>query len=172
MTLALSTKLEAVLPPQLQNLNNRNDLEISNKTLTKEPIQMMSSVIWLMLHSPLHRQYSIALFEKQIMPSLMHNQFRYYEQGGRPIGFVNWAWLTDEVEERFQTTKYLLSPSEWVAGNKLWFPEFIAPFGQARLIIKDLRTNFFPNHEAKALRVKYDGTVKGIIRHRGKFFQK
>jgi cytolysin-activating lysine-acyltransferase len=65
-----------------------------------------------------------------------------------------------------------LNPSEWVGGNKLWFPEFIAPFGHARLIIEDLRTHVFPNHQAKGLKVNPDGTLKGIMRYRGKLFHK
>jgi hemolysin-activating ACP:hemolysin acyltransferase len=58
MSLVIEGKLEAVPPPQIQNLENRNHSEISNEILTKEPIQMMGTIVWLMLHSPLHRQYN------------------------------------------------------------------------------------------------------------------
>ncbi|BAY21239.1 RTX toxin acyltransferase family protein [Calothrix sp. NIES-2100] len=132
---------------------------------TQQPLQMIGSITHLMLYSQLHSKYKISSIAERFVPSLIHNQFRYYEIDGNPIGFVNWAWLTDEVETKFLTGKYVLRLDEWKGGNNLCFPEFIAPFGHARLIIKDLRSNIFPKGTpAKSLKINPDGTLKAIYK--------
>jgi cytolysin-activating lysine-acyltransferase len=114
-----------------------------------------------MLNSSLHQKYPISAIAERFVPSLIHNQFRYYEINGSPIGFVNWAWLTDEIEEKYKTAKYVLNLDEWRGGKNLWFPEFIAPFGHTRFIVKDLRTNIFPKGTpAKAFRIRPGGTLR------------
>jgi cytolysin-activating lysine-acyltransferase len=137
----------------------------STSSSTQQPLQMIGSITHLMISSQLHRKYRISSIAERFVPSLIHNQFRYYEIDGNPIGFVNWAWLTDEVEQKCLTGKYVLKLDEWKGGNNLWFPEFIAPFGHARLIINDLRSNIFPKGTpAKSFKINPDGTLKSIYR--------
>jgi len=133
---------------------------------------LLGSINQLMLHSPLHRDYSIALAERKFLPSLLNSQFRYYEQGGQPIGFANWAWLTDETEEKIQQENYLLDQTDWGDGKNLWFPELIAPFGHLRSILKDLQQNVFPEESmAKAIRAKQGSARRHIaIFRRRKIF--
>lgn len=155
----------------LENAENK----VSNQTINLEQVsnsqpfslqqrlQLIGSITHLMISSPLHLKYKISSIPERFIPSLIHNQFRFYEIDGNPIGFVNWAWLTDEVEEKFMTTKYILNLDEWQGGNNLWFPEFIAPFGHARLIIQDLRRNIFPKGTpAKSFKINPDGSFKSI----------
>jgi cytolysin-activating lysine-acyltransferase len=126
-------------------------------------LQMVGSITHLMMSSPLHRQYKILDIAERFIPALLHNQFRYYEIDGNPIGFVNWAWLTDEAQEKFQTGQYVLKVEEWTGGKNLWFLEFIAPFGHARAIVKDLRTNVLPKGTpGKSFRTYPDGTFKSL----------
>lgn len=147
-------------------LQQRMEIEQVNQQQglsSQQRLQLIGSITHLMISSPLHRKYRIASIPERFIPSLIHNQFRYYEIDGNPIGFVNWAWLSDEVEEKFMTTKYVLNLDEWQGGNNLWFPEFIAPFGHARLIIQDLRRNIFPKGTpAKSFKINPDGSFKSI----------
>jgi cytolysin-activating lysine-acyltransferase len=156
------------LVPEGENLdtprdeNNQLEDEISSKVI-QEKVHLLGGISMLMLNSPLHRQYNILDIETRFVPSLIHNQFRYYEIAGRPVGFVNWAWLSDEVEQKFMTAKYELTHDEWKSGDRLWFPEFVAPFGHARYIIKDLRTNVLPKGTpAKSFRINPDGSLDSI----------
>ncbi len=128
--------------------------------------QILSAIVQLMMYSPLHRQYTVSEIEQRFMPSLVHNQFRYYSIDGSPIGFVNWAWIDDAIEPQYQTGKYELRFDEWKGGAHLWFPEMIAPFGHARQIAKDLRTNIFPGVKlGKSLRLSPEGKFRtGIYR--------
>ena len=162
-----SAAQDSVDSPQTdpQFLEQRSPLNPSD--MMQQRLQMLGSIACLMQNSPLHRRYSIAQLEECFIPSLLHNQFRYYEIDGVPIGFVNWAWLDEETEEKFKTGKYVLSLDEWVGGSSLWFPEFVAPFGHARAIVADLRTNVHKKGTpAKALRISPEGKLKGIARYR------
>lgn len=129
----------------------------------QQRLQLIGSITHLMISSPLHRKYQISDITERFIPSLIHNQFRFYEIEGTPIGFVNWAWLSDEVEQKFITGKYILNVDEWLGGNNLWFPEFIAPFGHARFIVKDLRNNILPKGTpAKSFKIRPDGSLRSI----------
>jgi cytolysin-activating lysine-acyltransferase len=145
---------------EFDNLDQEKKREVTSFS-AKQRLQMIGSITHLMLNSSLHQKYPISAIAERFVPSLIHNQFRYYEINGSPIGFVNWAWLTDEIEEKYKTAKYVLNLDEWRGGKNLWFPEFIAPFGHARFIVKDLRTNIFPKGTpAKAFRIRPGGTLR------------
>ena len=42
----------------------------------RQHFQLLGSISFLMLHSPLHRRYQVERLESQVLPSLIHNQFR------------------------------------------------------------------------------------------------
>ncbi|MCG8363377.1 MAG: toxin-activating lysine-acyltransferase [Pseudanabaenales cyanobacterium] len=157
MSLNIDTKVS-----ELATLDNEQTDAIPPFS-ARQRLQLIGSITHLMMSSPLHRKYHILDIAERFVPALIHNQFRYYEIDGNPIGFVNWAWLTDEVEQKIITGKYNLNLDEWTGGKNLWFPEFIAPFGHARLIVKDLRTNILPKGTpAKSFRIRPDGTLRSI----------
>ncbi|MBE9031286.1 toxin-activating lysine-acyltransferase [filamentous cyanobacterium LEGE 11480] len=133
----------------------------------QQRLKMMGSLTYLMMHSPLHRMYTMNELEERFLPSLLHDQFRYYEINGSPIGFVNWAWIDDVVEQKYMTGKYELTLDEWQGGSNLWFPEFVAPFGHARRMIQDLRKNVLPKGTpAKALKISPEGELIGVSQYR------
>ncbi len=132
-----------------------------------ERMQQLGAISWLMLQSELHCRYTIGDLVERIMPSLLRGQYRYYERNGEPIGFFNWAWLTDDVEAKVLTGNYVLQQDEWVGGKNLWFMEFIAPYGHGRLMVRDLRRNLFTKGTpAKALRIDpKSGQLRSIARY-------
>ena len=137
------------------------------QAIMQQRMKLLGSILHLMMHSPLHRMYPISALEERIIPSLLHNQFRYYEMNGTPIGFVNWAWLSDKLESQYCTGQYELALDEWVGGSHLWFPEFMAPFDHTAAIVRDLRKNVFKKGTpAKALRISATGEVKGVSKYR------
>lgn len=107
---------------------------------TRTNSSVLGDVLFLMLHSPLHRGWPIMLAEVNILPAIHHKQFRlYHDEKGMPIGFVSWAWLSDEIEREYSTGTYRLKPGDWVSGNKAWIIDFIAPFGHVMAVRKHLR---------------------------------
>lgn len=137
-------------------------------TLTAaERMQQLGSISWLMLQSELHYRYTIGDLVDRILPSLLRGQYRYYECNGEPIGFCNWAWLTDDVEAQVLTGDYVLKPDEWACGRQLWFMEFIAPYRHGHFMVRDLRQNIFKKGTpAKALRIDpQSGELRRISRY-------
>lgn len=142
------------------------DLPQATPEAVQQRLQLLGSITWLMMQSPLHKSYTLRELESRILPSLMHDQFRYYQMDGQPVGFLNWAWLSADIEAQYQTGEYQLLFPEWKGGDRLWYPEFIAPFGHARHIVKDIRKNIFTKGTpAKALRVDAEGNLRSIAKY-------
>jgi len=105
-----------------------------------ELIQLLGHLYWLATHSRPHAGYTLAEFQRRFIPSIRLNQFRIYFRRGVPIAFANWAWLSDEAHKRYRTARYELRPQDWNSGRNLWFPELIAPFGDAKRIALNVRS--------------------------------
>ena len=123
-----------------------------------EAASVVGHVTWLMMHSPMHRHLFLTDLEWLLLPPLLLKQFRVYRRDKVPFAFVSWALMTAEVEERFRNGVRRLKPGDWNAGDRLWLIDFIAPFGGADPVVKDLREKLFPGREIKTLRLAEDGS--------------
>ncbi|MEI9903617.1 MAG: toxin-activating lysine-acyltransferase [Asticcacaulis sp.] len=75
--------------------------------------------------------------------------------------------MSAEVEAAYLGGQAVLSESELTSGDRLYFMDFIAPYGHARKVIRELRTSVFPDERGGAIRVSLsDGSVKRL-RFRG-----
>lgn len=64
----------------------------------------------------------------------------YYDSDGRVVAFVMWALLAEDVERRIlDTGQIYLHESEWNEGENLWIIDFLAPFGHAKYVVRDLK---------------------------------
>ena len=132
----------------------------------KKMSEVLGEVVWLMSQSPCTRLVShpgpgmarrAGDKEKELMTPVLLGQFRLYYadgpagggQGGRPIGVVLWASVSDEVEETLSRGTTKLRPQDWKSGDKLWVVEVIAPFGGAEEMVKDLKAKVFPGREVR-----------------------
>ncbi|MFZ8865313.1 MAG: toxin-activating lysine-acyltransferase [Rickettsiales bacterium] len=113
----------------------------------------------LLLSSNLHRRYLINDIGALFIPSIDCNQFRLYKEGGKPVGFVSWAYLTSEIDQKYAQGTYNLKYKDWYAGEKLWFLDFAAPFGHAKKIFAELRNELFPNSIGKSVRAEKPGKI-------------
>src|SRR6185369_8918560 len=82
--------------------------------------EVLGDIVFLMMHSELHRKWPIAVLERNVMPALQHNQYRLYKKNDRPIGYVSMALLSDEVERRYLLGGYHLQPQDWASGKNIW----------------------------------------------------
>lgn len=149
-----------------QRLGENKSVNRGAATPAAKPL-LLEAILELALHSPLHRQYCLRDISERILGSLSLNQHRLYVLEGRPIGFVNWAWLDEATANRFASGSYNLRAHEWSCGPHLWIPELLAPYGHARQIIRDLRSNVFAKGTpARAVRVNAKGERVGLARYR------
>lgn len=137
-----------------------------NRLTEAKKFQILGEVTSLMMASSLHENYRIRDVNNNIIPALQLNQFRIYKIGNKPIGFVSWAYLSDDIENKFTSEPIFLELEDWHSGDNLFFMDFMAPFGHARQIIQDLRDNIFQNYQiAKALRFKEIGNLKKVAKY-------
>jgi cytolysin-activating lysine-acyltransferase len=115
----------------------------------------------VMRHSPLHFKYPMSYFATLIEPALLHDQIKFYfNLRGEPVGFVIWAYLAPDVEERFlRTGNWDLHISEWNEGSSFWIVDFAAPFGHAFSIIRDLKNSVLSSQRV----IRYFRLKKGIV---------
>ncbi len=116
---------------------------------------VLGDIIFLMLHSGIHRGWPLALLERNVLPAIHHKQFRlYHDDNGRPIGYASWAWLSDELDKLYATGTYGLKPEDWKSGPNAWMIDFVAPFGHATAVRRHLRREkvFAPTRVCKAFR--------------------
>ena len=139
----------------------------------QERYNLIGQIATLMLASEVHKKYLIDDIGAMFLPAIHLSQFRIYRnKDGDPIGIVTWAFLSEEIEEKYQKGERSLKLEDWKSGDNGWIIDFIAPFGHAKQIIKDLRNNIFPDKQGKALRITKDGQIEGIWKLHGAKFLK
>lgn len=113
---------------------------------------LFGQVIWLAMRSPLHQGWLLADIERFIIPPLLHRQFKLYREDDRPRAYVSWAFFSAEAEARYLAEGSRIEFDDWQSGDRLWVIDFIAPFGEARSVCRDLRTGIFAGKSGRALR--------------------
>ena len=85
---------------------------------------------------------------------------------------VTWAWLSAKVEREIHASGRSLSRSEWACGDRLFFNDWITPYGNIREVAHDMTHNIFPDQIATSLRRNMDGSVRRINRWTGVHIRK
>lgn len=140
----------------------------SNAAEGTSNMQVLGEVMWLMAHSPLHKQWPIESLMQWVAPALLMKQCRLYRKQGKPWAFVSWAYMSKEVEEAYVMYPPGLQPKDWRSGERLWLLDVIAPFGGSREVARDLRSGLFKDQVGRALRVKPGHNEMKIIYLHGK----
>ena len=110
----------------------------------------------LLSNSELHKFYNLSMLEHNFFESINSKQFTLFKsQTGRATGFVNWTFLTESQFHKVLLAKGIVPFDCWCPkGDILFFPEFIAPYGNAKLLINFLRNNMFADYQAFAINGK------------------
>ncbi len=119
----------------------------------------------LMLQCRRYPHFPIACLQVWVHPPILLRQIKFfYDYKGNPIGYMTWAFLATDVEEKWiSDPKTLLHFSEWNEGDRLWIMDFVVPSGFARTIAAYVSQTMFPAYaEARALRRNNDGTVRAV----------
>jgi cytolysin-activating lysine-acyltransferase len=121
---------------------------------TPERTSILGEIVWLLGYSDLHRDWPIGSIRQWVLPAIEYNQFRVYRRHGKPQGYVSWAWMSKACEEAYITHTPSLNAEDWQSGSRGWIIDFVAPFGDAKAMVRDLRHNIFPNQVGRALRTR------------------
>lgn len=130
--------------------------------------KLFGEICWLMTQSPLQQEWPIKSLKRWVLPALMHQQFRIYHREGIPVAYVSWAWMSKVIEERYVKSPNSLQPKEWKCGDRVWMVDFVAPFGDAKMVLADLRNNLFKDQQGRALRLCRNKPETRIIYFHGR----
>ena len=113
--------------------------------------RILGAVMRLAQYSDLHRQYPLGLFASRFETAIKRNRFRCLEsERGDLLAFCAWTFISADTLDRVLNQGHDPHPDEWCDQGTLFFKEFIAPFGHAKLLVSDLRMNVFPNIAGRA----------------------
>lgn len=114
---------------------------------------LMPEVMALLLHSRLHCAYNLSMLERNFFCSFQSKQFMLFRNDrNQAVGFVNWTYLSeDQLAKVFEANGVVPFDCWHGSGDILFFPEFIAPLGQARSIVSYLRNKVFPHQLGLAI---------------------
>lgn len=117
----------------------------------------LGEIVWLLSQSPAHRHaLFLADLEWLVMPPLTLGQYRLFYGKGRPVGVAVWAFVSEDAEKRLSSGGRLAA-GEWRGGDRLWLVELIAPFGQAEVMLEDLRKTALADRRFRFVRTHPNG---------------
>ena len=122
---------------------------------------------FLCRYSRPHDHYQLGLIEGRLLPSLEWDSYRLYFADELPVAFVNWTWVTEEVDFRLSSGESAISPDDWHKGTHMWFMEVLAPFGHSLDMMLDLHNNVFSTDpSAKATFLSENGGIRHLRHYR------
>ncbi|MGK9173056.1 toxin-activating lysine-acyltransferase [Yokenella regensburgei] len=114
--------------------------------------EVLGASVWLWMHSPMHRDAPLHALPTLLLPIIKRRQYVLVARDAEPVFFLSWAWLDEEAESRFLTRPSIeMREADWQSGDRLWFCDWIAPFGDTVAMHKLMRNDFFSGHCARAL---------------------
>jgi cytolysin-activating lysine-acyltransferase len=125
---------------------------------------LLGQISSVMMSSDIYQKYPIACLTTWIRPPVLLGQCHlYYDLSGGLIGYITWALLAEDAEDRWlHDPNVILHISEWNEGDRLWIMDFVALNGDIRRLIL-ASESLFPGHRiAKSLRRNVDGSMRKV----------
>lgn len=153
----------------LKFLKGDKSLSVNN---INAPFETLGHIAWLWANSPLHRNWSLSLLAINTLPAIHHNQYVLLMRNNFPVAFCSWANLSLENEVKYLDDVASLSAEDWNSGDRKWFIDWIAPFGDNGALYKHMR-KLFAHDVFRAIRVEPNGKTGKIVEfHGGKIDKK
>ena|SRR5579859_4895040 len=125
----------------------------------------LGAVSSVMMRSPIYCQYPVACLAEWIRPAILLGQYQlFHDHGENLVGYMTWALLSKEVEERLiHDPALLLHISEWNEGERLWVMDFVVLNQDVRRFVRVARERLKEYRQAKSLRRCEDGVVRKTV---------
>lgn len=75
------------------------------------------------------------------------------------VGGLTWAWLDAATETKLLADRLPPPGETWRSGNRLWFIDFLAPYGHTHAIARHFMTHLMPTESGRGLRRRPGGHV-------------
>lgn len=100
--------------------------------------------LYLFNQSEDHRLYTLSEFNHYCIFPLLHKKARLFYDGDKPVGYVSWAWLTEDETEQFLSEMWIPPEEVWKRPDiiddryQLWGIDFIAPYGHSTKVMRGM----------------------------------
>ena len=111
-------------------------------------------IVHLYRQFPKYDKFTYRKLTEMITPSLNLDQYQIHRIGNEDVGYTNWAYLSDTVQERYKLTGQLKS-NEWKSGNNIWVVGVIAKSNAKQImrwVIEYFRPKIEVNESVKWIR--------------------
>ena len=111
-------------------------------------------IVHLYRQFPKYDKFSYKQLTEMITPSLNLDQYQIHRIGKEDVGYTNWAYLSDTVQDRYKLTGKLKS-NEWKSGNNIWVIGVIAKSNAKQImrwVIEYFRPKIEVNESVKWIR--------------------
>lgn len=123
--------------------------------------EVVGSAVWLWIHSAAHRNVPLHMLSGSLLPAVENRQFVLASEKGKPVFYLSWASLSKEAERRFlQTPSQCMPADDWASGERIWFLDWVAPFGHTQRMTSLIKRQLFPGWCARSL--YHRGNEKGL----------
>ena len=115
-------------------------------------------IIHLYRQFPKYDKFTYKQLTEMIIPSVNLDQYQIHRIGSEDVGFTNWAYLSDNVEQRFKLIGKL-KPNEWNCGDNIWVMQVVAKSNAKEIMkwVKDyFRNKIEVNESVKWIRADKD----------------
>lgn len=125
------------------------NLEGKPSDLKIERARTLGFICGLARNSHRHAQMPLGSLLGMLDSAILVGQFKlYFNHYGECMGYVVWAFLAPDVENRMLKGKgTTLNLEEWNQGASLWVIDFLVPHGSLPYVLRDMRDNLFKDHD-------------------------
>jgi cytolysin-activating lysine-acyltransferase len=110
----------------------------------KSEAELFGAMVWLWMHSHVHRDCPLHELQRLLLPALQTGQFVLALQNNamqQPAGLITWANLTAEAEQRYlKTLDRNLQPCDWQQGDRPWILDAVVPFGHLHVMASAVKS--------------------------------
>ena len=119
--------------------------------------QVFGQAVSIFMQSPQHRHLLLSDLEWRVIPPIALQQYRLVQHKGTPAGFISWALVDAETEQRLQQPDFRLRLQDWKSGERVWIIDVVAPAAQAPALIEKVKVELFEGREVRVREGAFSG---------------
>jgi hemolysin-activating ACP:hemolysin acyltransferase len=131
------------------------------------PFDALGTMVSTCVHSDTYMSWNLRDLANYFMPPIALGQYSIFVSGQRIVGFITWAFLSDELTRALRELFQEPGSEEWKSGTQLWFMDMVSTHGFTRDISRMLQQEILRNatsSHAYAIRRRADGSVRKTAR--------
>ncbi|WP_321882703.1 toxin-activating lysine-acyltransferase [Burkholderia cepacia] len=116
--------------------------------LIRKKYEEFGCVASLMLAKPAVSNHELVRLTAWILPAIELRQIKiFFDANGKPVGFVTWAFLSDDVVRTVESGGFISHLSEWNEGRDLWIIDLSIHRGGLVGVSRFVREKFSREHD-------------------------